>query len=146
MKFLLITLLAVQAIATDNWLVDFDKARRIARIEHKAILLNFSGSDWCGPCIQMHKQIFDTDAFKKFASENVVLVNADFPRLKKNALDREQQKKNDLLAEAYNKKGIFPLTILLNAEGHVLHNWEGLPQVSSIEFVTELQNLVHAGK
>ena len=85
------------------------------RKEHKFILLSFSGSDWCGPCIRLHKEVFGSNAFEQLANEKLILVNADFPRYKKNQLSVSQQKINDALAEKYNKKGEFPLTVLLNS-------------------------------
>lgn len=129
-----------------RWFTDLEQARRSAHDEQKFILLNFSGSDWCGPCIQMHKEIFDTDIFEQFANAHLVLVQADFPRLKKNALTKDQQKKNDRVAETYNKKGIFPLTILLTAEGKVIKTWEGLPPLSAIQFTEEIQSAMNASE
>jgi thioredoxin-related protein len=146
MKVFLIALLGILPVAKDNWLVDFEEAKKIARAEHKHILLYFSGSDWCGPCIQLRKEIFETQTFNKFAGKRLVLLNADFPRSKKHTLDKEQQKKNDHLAESYNTKGIFPLTILLTAEGKPIQSWEGLPPVSASDFVREIQNFVNAEK
>ena len=122
-----------------NWETDFEKAKQTAIKEHKIILLNFSGSDWCGPCIRMHKEIFENDAFKKFADETLVLVNADFPRLKKNQLSKELQKQNDHLADLYNPDGIFPLTVLLTAEGKVLQKWDGYPDAGPEEFVKQIK-------
>lgn len=145
MKILLCLLLSLPSI-TSNWLLDFDKARRTAQEEHKYILLNFSGSDWCAPCIQMDKQIFNSETFEDFASKNLVLLKADFPRLRKNALEKDQQEKNDKLAESFNKKGIFPLTVLLDAEGRVVRTWEGLPHLSPSEFVSQVEMIIHARK
>src|SRR5690349_16299822 len=103
MKLLWITLLSSLFITTTNsWETDFDKAQQTAQTEHKLIILNFSGSDWCGPCIRMHKEIFESDVFKKYATDHLVLVNADFPRLKKNQVSSEQLKKNNKLAQTYN--------------------------------------------
>ena len=145
MKLLLIALLGFVSInSSTDWLIDFEKAKQVAQSDHKYILLNFSGSDWCGPCIQLHKEIFDNEIFGQFAKANLVLVNADFPRLKKNALSKEQQKKNDKLAETYNKKGVFPLTVLLDSEGRSLYSWEGKPELSADQFTTQIQNLIHA--
>ena len=77
-----------------GWETDFNKAKQSAQSEHKLILLNFSGSDWCGPCIRMHKEIFDNNSFTQYADEHLVLVNADFPRLKKTrASERSTEKK-----------------------------------------------------
>src|ERR1044071_1571360 len=109
-----------------TWETDFTKAQQSAQSEHKFILVNFSGSDWCGPCIRMHKEIFDNSSFTQYATDHLVLVNADFPRLKKHELPKDQQKKNDELADKYNRNGIFPLTVLLSADGKVLKEWQGL--------------------
>src|SRR5438067_13787459 len=81
------------------WLTDFTKAKLEAKESNKNILLNFSGSDWCTPCIRMHKTIFESSSFTAFADKELVLVNADFPRLSKHALSKEQQKQNDDLEE-----------------------------------------------
>ena len=144
MKLLLIALLGILPVSKDNWLVDFDEAKRIARVEHKYILLYFSGSDWCGPCIQLRKEIFETETFNNFAGERLVLLNADFPRSKKHTLNKEQQKKNDQLAESYNPKGVFPFVILLTAQGTPVHSWEGLVPVSANEFIAKIQSMMNA--
>lgn len=141
-----IALFLFQFIFIPNWQNDFQQARQTAASEHKLILLNFSGSDWCGPCIRLKKTIFETSAFDSLAKNKLVLVNADFPRLKKNALPSEQQKKNDALADQYNPKGLFPLTLLLNAEGKVLRTWEGLPAGTAEEFVNQILTVSDASK
>ena len=125
-----------------SWQTDFEKAKQTAQAEHKFILLNFSGSDWCGPCIRLHKDFFETDAFDRYAHDHLVLVTADFPRLKKNALTKDMQRKNDQLAEVYNKEGNFPLTLLLSSDGAVLKKWEGLPKIPPQEFVNEINAVI----
>lgn len=146
MKFLLASLISLSAFLQAPWETDFEKAKATAAAEHKYILLNFSGSDWCGPCIRMRKDIFDSEVFGLYAKEKLVLLNADFPRLKKNGLSKEQQAKNDALAERYNRQGIFPLTILLTPEGKPVKTWEGLPPLSAEAFTRELQGIVHASQ
>ena len=111
------------------WLTDLDEAKEIAVKEEKLILLNFSGSDWCAPCIRQRKEIFGSADFADYAEKHLVLVNADFPRLKKNQLSSEQKAKNELLAERYNSKGIFPFTVLLNAKGEVIRSWDHISDV-----------------
>lgn len=127
-----------------SWETDLGIAKQKAKQEHKYILLNFSGSDWCGPCIRMHKEVFDNDVFKLYADSNLVLVNADFPRLKKNQLSKEQQKKNDQLADKYNSKGSFPLTLLLDAEGKVIKTWDGYPDLTSEQFTGQIKAVMDA--
>lgn len=104
---------------------DLAKAKETARSEHKLILLKFSGSDWCVPCIRLQKQIMDTEQFHIFSDKNLVLMDVDFPRLKKNKLPKEEQAKNDFIAEKFNKEGVFPKLILMNADGKILAQWDG---------------------
>ena len=127
-----------------GWGTDLEEAKKTAEKEHKFILLNFSGSDWCGPCIKMHDEIFESKAFKDFAATNLVLVNADFPRLKKNQLSKEQSRLNETLADKYNQDGKFPFTVLLNPDGKVLKSWEGYPDKSPEKFVEEVNSSIHA--
>jgi hypothetical protein len=70
-----------------------------------------------------------------------VLLNADFPRLKKNQLPVAQQKINESLAEEFNNKGVFPLTLLVSSEGKLIKSWDGFP--SSIDvFNEDLQQII----
>lgn len=129
-----------------GWETDFENAKKKAEKEHKLILLNFSGSDWCIPCIRLHDEIFENTFFKNFADSNLVLINADFPRLKKNQLSKEQQKKNEKLADKYNPQGSFPFTILLNAEGKVIKTWDGFPNKTAEQFARQIKEFLDARK
>jgi thioredoxin-related protein len=120
------------------------EAKQIAQKEHRHILLNFSGSDWCGPCMLMRKEIFDNPAFSKMADTALVLVNADFPRNKKNQLSAGQQHLNDMLADQYNPQGKFPLTLLLNADGKVLKLWDGYPALKPEDFSSQIKAIIDA--
>src|SRR5436853_7730253 len=146
MRFLLMTILSGLLFTSNTWETDFAKAKQNAQADHKLIVLNFSGSDWCGPCIRLHKEIFESNAFANYASDHLVLLNADFPRLKKNQLSKEQQEKNDQLADVYNKEGKFPLTLLLSPEGKVLKTWEGFPQISPEVFTEQVKDAANAIK
>jgi len=127
-----------------GWHSNMQEAKEIAKKDHKHILLNFSGSDWCGPCIRLRKEIFDNTIFLAMADTTLVLVDADFPRLKKNQLSKEQQRQNDGLADKYNAQGKFPLTLLLDAEGKVLQQWEGFPEVKPEEFSLQVKKIIDA--
>jgi thioredoxin-related protein len=141
MTKLLVALFATFSITSATWKTDFIKAQSEAKQSHKLMLLSFSGSDWCGPCIRLHKEIFGSEEFQKYAVENLVLVNADFPRLKKNQLPKEQVKQNEVLAEKYNKTGKFPFTVLLDENGKVVKEWEGLPKETPEQFVGEVSTV-----
>ena len=143
MKFLTVFLFASLFHFDLGWLTDMDKAKAEASASHKTILLNFSGSDWCVPCIRMEKDIFHSKAFEDYSVNNLVLVNADFPRLKKHQLSKEQTKQNEELAERYNPEGHFPLTLLLDANGKVLKKWDGYPNESADQFISEINSTVH---
>jgi thioredoxin-related protein len=147
MKFILVLLLGFSLKANGPlWLTDFTTAKQEARTSSKFILLNFSGSDWCTPCIRMHKTLFESADFESFAEKELVLVNADFPRLNKHQLSKTQQKQNDDLAEQYNPSGKFPYTLLINNEGKVVKAWDGCPNESPDKFVEEINSTIHDNK
>jgi thioredoxin-related protein len=142
MKYLLLAAIMLFNTGKVEWGTDLNKAMQTASQENKLILLNFSGSDWCIPCIKMHKEIFDSEPFNEIAAGKLILVNADFPRAKKNKPVQEIQEANDKLAEKYNIKGVFPLTLLLDQEGKVLRSWEGYVKTTPQEFVQQVQTAV----
>ena len=141
----LIALLLLFAIPI-QWEPSFENAKKTAKEQHELILLNFSGSDWCGPCIVLRKDYLESEAFSDMASNNLVLVNADFPRKKKNMPAPEAVKRNEALAEIYNKEGSFPFTLLLNAEGKVIKTWHGKPDISPEEWTAQIKVLCDANK
>lgn len=119
--------------------VTFSQSLEKAKKENKKILLYFSGSDWCAPCIKFKKQFIYTDQFKSFSEENLVIYNADFPRLKKNQLPPDTIKENESLADKYNNKGLFPLILILNSDGTIIKKWEHLPTESLDTFISEIK-------
>lgn len=128
-------------IIPNQWEPSFENAKKIAKQEHKLILLNFSGSDWCAPCILTKKDYFESDVFNNMSKEYLVMVNADFPRKKKNIPSEDVVRRNEALAEQYNKQGFFPFTLLLDADGRVLHTWNGKPEVSPEKWANEIKAL-----
>ena len=129
-----------------QWHGNMHEAMDIAQKEHRYILLNFSGSDWCGPCILLRKEVFDAPAFMTLADSALVLVNADFPRMGKHQLSKEQQQENDHMADEYNPQGKFPMTLLLDAHGKILQQWEGNPSLSPEAFSARLRTVIEANK
>ncbi|HEY4655887.1 MAG TPA: thioredoxin family protein, partial [Cyclobacteriaceae bacterium] len=115
-------------------------AKEVAARDSKLVLLNFSGSDWCGPCMKMKREVFESAAFLSFAEKKLVLVRADFPRLKRNHLPREQVNHNEALAEKYNPSGKFPYTLLLDAKGNVIKEWDGYTFSEPEVFMKELND------
>lgn len=105
---------------SQNWLSDFEEAKKLAAKENKPIVLVFQGSDWCAPCIKLDREIWSSKEFKNYSSGHYVLLKADFPRKKKNSLSAEQAQANAILAEKYNKQGIFPFVVVMDKTGNVL--------------------------
>ncbi len=122
----------------DLWRTDFDKAKADARSQHKLVLLKFSGSDWCVPCIRMEKEVFAKDTFSHFADKALVMVNADFPRLSKNRQEGAVKKQNEALAEQFDKEGHFPYTVLLSPDGKVLKVWDGYSGIKPEELIAQI--------
>ena len=120
LSIVIIVLATVTAINAQEWQTDLANAKEIASTENKPIILVFQGSDWCAPCIKLDREVWSTDVFKKHAKNNFVMLQADFPRKKKNALPDAQSKANAKLAELYNKNGIFPFVVVLDSTGKVL--------------------------
>lgn len=141
---LLIILFITGLFSSVTWLGDFKEATAEAAKSHKYILVNFSGSDWCGPCIRERKEILETTTFESFASDHLVLVRADFPRQKKNLLSKEQTRLNEQLADKYNPDGKFPYTLLLDEHGKVLKDWDGFPNESPEKFVAQISEITNA--
>lgn len=128
------------AIAQD-WQTDFIKAKTIATEENKPIVLVFQGSDWCAPCIKLDREIWSSEDFKSYAKENFVMLKADFPRRKQNALSDSQAKANAKLAETYNKGGLFPLVVILDSKGKVLGE-TGYKKTTPKVYIDELNDFI----
>jgi thioredoxin-related protein len=144
MKLLFVLLMIGFGHPFAEWQPDFETAKKLATENHKYILVNFSGSDWCGPCIRLKKEVFDSDVFGKLADGSLVLYNADFPRSKKNQLSKETVHRNEELANKYNPLGKFPYTLLLTPEGKVIQSWEGYPQNNSRLFIDQIKSVCNA--
>jgi protein disulfide-isomerase len=105
----------LQAAAGElNWLTDVPKAQEKAKAEKKLVMLDFTGSDWCGWCIKLNKEVFSQPEFADYAKENLVLVEVDFPRGK--AQTAELKKANAALQDKYKVEG-YPTIIVLNEDG-----------------------------
>jgi len=145
MKLLLLLLATGLGFSFAPWQPDFESAKKLAADNHKNILLNFSGSDWCGPCIRLHKEVFESNGFKDLADQSLVLYKADFPRNKKNQLAKEIRQSNEALADKYNPLGKFPYTVILSPDGKVIKAWEGYSNNSS-QFIEQLKLVCDANR
>lgn len=106
--------ISAAALAKPGWTEDYEKGVEQAKKENKIALIDFTGSDWCGWCIKLDKEVFSKPQFKEYAKANLVLIEVDFPQLKK--LSKNKQEKHDALAKDYGIKG-FPSVVLLDAAG-----------------------------
>ena len=140
MKKLALSLAAAFAItlptcAADlTWLTDFSKAKAQAKAEGKLVLLDFTGSDFCPPCIRLAKEVFPTKEFSDYAKQHVVLVEVDFPIKKKQS--PELKAANEALAKEFKVDG-YPTLIVLSPDGKKL---------GELEFDADAKQLVAALK
>jgi thioredoxin-related protein len=111
---LIVASLVVCGASAGEWLMDLPKAQAQAKKENKLVLLDFTGSDWCGWCIKLKKEVFDTKEFQDYAAKSLVLVEVDFPRKKQ--LSAAQVKANQALQDKYKIEG-YPTIIVLNGDG-----------------------------
>jgi len=97
-----------------EWLDDYEAAKTQARETGRPILINFSGSDWCGWCIRLDEEVLEKPEFKSFAADNLILFVADFPRQMK--LPEATAIQNRALAQKFGVRG-FPTILLVEADG-----------------------------
>ena len=112
----LLSVLFSAAVQGQQWEEDFEMAQEKAVLEEKKLLLVFSGSDWCIPCIRLEKEVWQDTVFLAYAKEKLVLYRADFPKRKKNQLPQALKEKHDNLAAQYNPKGYFPWVIVFGED------------------------------
>jgi thioredoxin-related protein len=136
---IIICFLVTSIVSAQDWKTSFDDAKTEAAKDAKNIILVFSGSDWCAPCIKLDRSIWQSDAFKNASSENWILLKADFPKKKANALSEEQTKINQELAEKYNPEGSFPKVVILDDEGKVL-GIMGFEKITAEEYIVKLKS------
>jgi thioredoxin-related protein len=128
-------------LSAQEWQTDFETAKNISSKENRPIILVFQGSDWCAPCIKLDREIWSTEEFKAYSKNHFVLLQADFPRKKMNALPDAQQQKNNQLAEKYNKQGYFPFVVVLDKDGKVLGE-AGYEKTSPEGYISKLESFI----
>ena len=124
---------------SQNWKSSFEEAKNQALAENKNIVLVFSGSDWCAPCIKLDKTVWQSSELKKESENNWIIYKADFPKKKANQLNPDLTESNKKLAAQYNSSGYFPLVLLLDKSGTVL-GVEGYKNISAAEYI----QLIHS--
>ena len=121
-----------------NWQSNLENAIAQAREEDKAVLVNFTGSDWCKWCIKLNDEVFSQDEFEKYADENLVLVRLDFPR----SIPQTQETKlyNNSLAQQYGVRG-FPTILVFNSTGKLVAK-TGYQQGGADNYVNHIQSFL----
>jgi thioredoxin-related protein len=126
------------ARAESGWLNDYKKAQQEATASNKFLLLDFTGSDWCGWCRKFDKEILSQPQFKDYARANLVLLEVDFPRAKPQSV--ELRKQNMELARQYQVQG-FPTVVVLDGSGQKLWQYDGYFPGGPDEFIAQLERL-----
>lgn len=131
-----------EAGAACKWFQRMEAAKQAAADKGLPILMVFSGSDWCRPCMQMKKEVWDKPAFQDYARESLVLLELDFPTRKKNQLSPGQAAHNEALAEQYNPKGEFPAAVLISPEGKEIARFGYNPSLSAQDYAGYLKTQI----
>ena len=127
--------LAAQAKAEKSWTEDFPAAQLRATEQKKRLFVDFTGSDWCPPCIALHKKVLTQAEFLQHAKDRYVLVKVDFPRNKPQA--DPQREANQILARAYRVQS-FPTVLVLEANGTEVQRLNGYNGSSPAVFIKSL--------
>jgi thioredoxin-related protein len=122
--------------ALPGWTSDFEQAKERAQKENKMLLVEFTGSDWCPPCMRMRQQVFSKKSFLAYASRRFVLVELDFPMR-----DPELKKKNDVYARQFRIEGM-PMIVLLDQEGKEFERFFASDYPTEKEFVRHLDQVL----
>jgi protein disulfide-isomerase len=138
-KVLILAGLVWNLQAAPAWLTDIEKAKEQAKKESKAILLNFTGSDWCIYCIELKKNVFSKPEFEKFAEKNAVLMVVDFPQ--RNSQPKKLKAANDQLKEEFKIES-FPTIVLLDSEGKELGRIDEYDDETATQFIGKVQALL----
>ncbi|MCF7837461.1 MAG: thioredoxin family protein [Candidatus Marinimicrobia bacterium] len=130
--------LALPVMAAKQWETDFEKAQAMAKASNRYLLLDFSGSDWCGWCIKLEEEVFSKKEFKKYADDHLVCVLIDFPRRK--ALKKNLQEQNEMLAKKFGIRG-YPSVIILSPDGEKVGR-TGYQAGGAENYVTHLKGII----
>ena len=138
--FLAAAVLSVRTLpaqAKPGWLTSYEQVEKEVKAGNKLLLVDFTGSDWCGWCIKIDKEIFSKPAFKDYAAKNLVLLEIDFPRRRE--IPEAEKIQNNRLAEKYEIQG-FPTIIVLNGAGKKVGEL-GYVEGGPAAFIAELEKI-----
>jgi thioredoxin-related protein len=138
-SFLVLAALVTALRAEPTWQTNLEAAKAQAKKENKALLLDFTGSDWCPPCKLLKATTFEKPEFGKFAEKNLVLMEVDFPHGKK--LPANVQKQNDMLQEKFNIDA-FPTIVIISADGKELGRLRGYDGDNATQYIKRLEKFL----
>ena len=122
------------------WITDIKKAKKIARTEKKYMLLNFTGSDWCGWCVKLEKDVFDKSEFKKYAQNKLVMVKLDYPKKSKQSSKIKRQNKE--LKEKYKIAG-YPNILLITRHGKAIGQIKGYRKGGVKNYIEHIESIIN---
>ena len=105
-----------------EWMTDFEAAKRKAAAEHKPIIMDFTGSDWCGACMHLHSTVFEKPEFDAFVKDRFILLEIDCPH--GNKMPEEEKARNEALVTRYAVRA-FPTVLVLSPNGDVTGGFLG---------------------
>lgn len=121
------------------WTMDIDAARELAKAKNLPLLINFTGSDWCGWCKLMEEKVFSQETWKAYAKENAVLVWIDFPK-DRAKLPAGMEGRNAGLAKTYGVRG-YPTFVVLSPEGKEIGRLGASRDASPESFIGQLNGI-----
>lgn len=136
LSILLFSAASIFAAAPEGWTEDYAKALAQAKTEHKKVLLDFTGSDWCGWCKKIDAEVFDTQKFKDYAAKHLVLVKVDFPRSVPQSSEVKAQ--NEKLQKQHNVDG-FPTLMIVDGNGKKVWEQSGYRPGGPDAFIKSVQ-------
>jgi len=132
----------ITPLDTNIWNTNYELSKKISFDKKMPLMMVFSGSDWCKPCIKLREQILIDSIFTNWAEDSIVCLCVDFPTQKKNQLNEELKIQNEMLAEKYNLNGIFPLVLIFSYDGEVLGNL-GFENITTFEYIEKIKNIIN---
>lgn len=130
---ILLSSISLALAGGEGWITDLDEGIALAKKEGKPVLAEFTGSDWCPPCMMMQKKVFSKEEFVKGASEDYILVIVDSPKS-----DKALREKNDKYFKKYKIKGV-PTVALIDAEGNAFESFNATSYPSVDKFLAKLK-------
>ncbi len=128
----------IAKVKQGDWLENYAEALAAAKQLKRPVLIDFTGSDWCGWCIRLDREVFSQKAFLKYAKRDLVLLKLDFPQRKK--LSEALQKQNQELAKKFGIRG-FPTIVIVDAEGKEIAR-TGYQRGGAKNYVDHLKDLL----